>query len=224
MATAPVIANTTVQSLEARFAELQAWREANWPPAQLEKNADQRRTLVERFDASAIAKPGDVLPPYVFSGSERQKLWLDDLVAKGPAVLVFFRFAGCPACNIALRYYEEALYPALQERGVPLLALSPQLSERLGEIRDRQGLSFLVASDADSIVARDLRIAFVPDERPSPPSPGWIGEILGNERWELPQPTVVIVDRGRKIRWIKVSPDWLDRPEAEEILAALDEL
>ncbi len=64
----------------------------------------------------------------------------------------------------------------------------------------------------------------MPDDQPSPPPAGWIGEVLGNDRWELPQPTVVIVDPGRKIRWIKSSPDWLDRPEADEILAAIDRL
>ncbi len=218
------MATVIAESLKARFAALQAWREENWSPAQVERNAGQRRKLVERFDAAAIAQPGDILPPYVFSASDQQKVWLDDLVAQGPAVLVFFRFAGCPACNIALRHYEEALQPTLRECGIPLLALSPQLSERLGEIKEKQGLSFIVASDADSIVARDLGIAFVPDEQPSPPPAGWIGEILGNDRWELPQPTVLIVDKGRRIRWIRSSPDWLDRPEADEILAAIDTL
>ncbi len=127
------MATVIAESLKARFAELQAWRDENWSPAQLEKNAGQRRKLVERFDAAAIAQPGEILPPYVFSASDQQKVWLDDLVAQGPAVLVFFRFAGCPACNIALRHYEESLQPALRERGIPLLALSPQISERLGE-------------------------------------------------------------------------------------------
>jgi peroxiredoxin len=217
------MATVIAESLKSRFAELQAWREENWLPAQLEKNASQRRTLVERFDASAIAQAGDTLPPYVFATSEGEKLALDDLVANGPAVLVFFRFANCPACNIALRYYEEALYPALRARGIPLLALSPQIPERLGEIVRHQNLSFPVASDAESIVSRDLGIAFVPDERPVPPPRDWIGQTLGNDRWELPQPTVVIVDKGRRIRWLKTSPDWLDRPEADEILTAIEQ-
>jgi peroxiredoxin len=55
---------------------------------------------------------------------------LEHLLADRPAVLLFFRCAGCPACNIALRHYQAELYPALADLGVPLVAISPQVPER----------------------------------------------------------------------------------------------
>ena len=41
--------------------------------------------------------------------------------------------------------------------------------------------------------------------------------------WALPQPTVLILESDASVRFVGVSPDWLDRPEADVILAALPE-
>ncbi len=205
-------------TLKAQFEALQAERERSWTPAQLEGNARQRRLLRERFDPAAVAQVGDILPPQDFAQANGDQLSLDTLTANGPALLIFFRFAGCPACNIALPHYADTLYPTLRDRGIPLVALSPQQADRLDEIRKRHDLPFPVATDDDNSLARELGIAFRPDDRPSPPPAGWIGEVTGTGSWELPQPAVLLVGPGRVVRWLAVSPDWLDRPEADEIL------
>lgn len=205
-------------TLKAQFEALQAERERSWTPAQLEGNARQRRLLRERFDPAAVAQVGDILPPQDFAQANGDPLSLDALTDNGPALLIFFRFAGCPACNIALPYYADTLYPALRDRGIPLVALSPQQPDRLDEIRKRHDLPFPVATDEDNSLARELGIAFRPDDRPSPPPADWIGEVTGTGSWELPQPAVLLVGPGRVVRWLAVSPDWLDRPEADEIL------
>lgn len=216
------MATLLTQTLKDRFAALQAERERNWPPAQLEANADQRRQLVERFDPAAVVQPGDILPPLSFAEVGGETVTLDSLTAQGPALFIFFRFAGCPACNIALPYYAEALQPELLARNILLVALSPQRPDRLRDIRQRHGLPFRVATDADNGLARLLNISFQPDNRPSPPPAGWIGEVTGTNSWELPQPAVLLVGPGRVVQWFQVSPDWLDRPEAAEILTAID--
>jgi peroxiredoxin len=216
------MATIAVESLKARYTALQVARERNWSPAQLDGNARQRRTLVDRFDTATVAQPGDVLPPIALDDVEGGRLSLDDVTADGPALLIFFRFAGCPACNLALPYYAETLYPGLRDRGIPLVAVSPQQPDRLREIRDRHGLPFAVATDSDNDLARTLGISFVPDDRPESPPSGWIGEVTGTGTWELPQPAVLLLGPGRVVQWLQVSPDWLSRPEADEILAAID--
>ncbi|MBO9525268.1 MAG: AhpC/TSA family protein [Sphingobium yanoikuyae] len=208
-------------NLRARYAALQAERERAWSPAQLAHNAAQRQQLVARFDAATVAQPGDVLPDLALDDVEGAVLTLDALTAQGQALLIFFRFAGCPACNIALPYYAETLWPVLRARGIPLVALSPQQPDRLVEIKRRHDLPFAVATDRDNQLARLLGIAFVPDDRPSPPPAGWIGEVTGTGNWELPQPAVLLLGPGRVVQRLQVSPDWLDRPEADDILAWL---
>ncbi|PZU66697.1 MULTISPECIES: peroxiredoxin-like family protein [Sphingobium] len=208
-------------NLRARYAALQAERERDWPPAQLARNAAQRQQLVARFDAATVAQPGDVLPDLTLDDVEGATLTLDALTAQGSALFIFFRFAGCPACNIALPYYAETLWPVLRARGIPLVALSPQQPDRLVEIKRRHDLPFAVATDRDNQLARLLGISFVPDDRPSPQPAGWIGEVTGTGSWELPQPAVLLLGPGRVVQRLQVSPDWLDRPEADDILAWL---
>ncbi|WP_066701802.1 peroxiredoxin-like family protein [Sphingobium amiense] len=215
------MATLLTESLSSRYAALQAERERSWSAAQLEGNARQRRLLAERFDPAAVAQPGDILPNFTFPEVDGGELTLDGLTAGGSALFIFFRFAGCPACNIALPYYAEALYPELQKRGIPLVALSPQRADRLAEIKHRHHLPFAVATDTDNQLAREIGIAFDPDDRPSPPPAGWIGEVTGTGTWTLPQPTVLHVGANRVVRSVHVSPDWLDRPEADDILQQL---
>lgn len=215
------MATILTEPLKTRYTALQAERERSWPTAQLEANARQRRLLVERFDPAAIAQPGDILPDFAFPEVDGGELTLDGLTQGGSALFIFFRFAGCPACNIALPYYAETLWPDLRRRKVALVALSPQRSDRLREIKTRHNLPFSVATDADNQLARHVGIAFEPDDKPSPPPAGWIGEVTGTGTWELPQPAVLHVGAGRVVRSLTVSPDWLDRPEADIILSRI---
>lgn len=217
------MATAVNETLKARYAALQAERERSWPPAQLEGNARQRKQLLDRFDPAAVAQPGTVLPPLSFVEVGGDTLGLDELTAGGAALFLFFRYAGCPACNIALPYYADALFPGLRQRGIPLVALSPQPPLLLREVKTRHDLPFLVATDADNALARLLNISFQPDHRPSPPPAGWIGEVTGTGSWELPQPAFLLVGAGRVLRWLQVSPDWLDRPEAETVLHHVDQ-
>lgn len=212
------------ESLTAQFEALHEERVRSWEPEKLAKNIDQRRELVDRYDASMVVKPGEQLEPFTLLDTEGSAISLDGLVENGPAVLIFFRFAGCPACNLALPYYDRRLRPALDAAGVPLVAVSPQVPGPLGDIKSRHGLGFRVASDPDNRLGRRLGVTFLPSAIPAgEPPAGWIGELLGTNSWELPQPTVLVIDKGRIVRSIIVSPDWLVRPEADAILAALRE-
>ncbi|WP_296250555.1 peroxiredoxin-like family protein [Pseudomonas sp. UBA4194] len=215
------------QSLTQALADLHAERVRSWDPAVLQVNIDQRQRLVDEAQTDQFVRAGDILAPFELLKVEGGTLDLDVLVASGPAVLVFFRFAGCPACNIAIPHYERHLQPALRERGVPLIAVSPQLPERLIEIRDTHQLTLQVASDKDNQLARRLGILYEFDEpsRQASLSKGaGIGAVTGTGTWELPQPTVVVIGSDHRVHFADVSPDWLVRTEAEPILQAVDAL
>jgi len=128
------------ESLKAQFDALHAERETSWDPAKLRANIAQRRALVGSFDPTAIVQTGERVADFTLDLSTGGTVSLDDLISDGPALLIFFRFAGCPACNIALPYYDRQLNPALQSAGVRLVAVSPHLPERgLDAIRTRHG-------------------------------------------------------------------------------------
>ncbi|MFD2645450.1 peroxiredoxin-like family protein [Pseudomonas japonica] len=213
------------ESLNYLLAELHAERQRTWAPQALQVNIEQRQRLVAEADPQRFIKAGDIVEPFALLKVEGGSLDLDQLLSKGPAVLVFFRFAGCPACNIALPYYERNLQPALRRRGVPLVAISPQVPERLVEIKDKHQLTLQVASDKDNALGRRFGVLYSFDEasRQAALAKGSsIGEITGTGTWELPQPTVVVIGRDRRVHFAEVSPDWLVRSEAQPIIDAVD--
>ena len=215
------------ESLNRQLAELHAERVATWAPESLKVNIDQRQHLVDTADHSRFVKAGDHIEGFELLKVEGGTLSRDELLANGPAVLIFFRFAGCPAWNIALPYYERRLFPGLQLLGVPLVAVSPQVPEKLIDIKQRHNLELQVASDKDNTLGRRLGILYSFDEasRKASLSKGkGIGETTGTGTWELPQPTVVILDESGDVAFADVSPDWLVRTEADPVLAVVKAL
>ena len=214
------------ESLNAQFDALHAERVRTWPAARVAINVATRKALVAAYDPATVVAVGDRVEPFALDGSTGTTIDLDRLLATGPAVLIFFRFAGCPACNLALPHYDRQLWPAIAAEGATLVAVSPHLvANGLDDIRSRHGLRFAVAADRDNALARRFGISFARGEVPEgQPTPGWIGELTGTGTAELPQPAVIVIDRDRVVRFVDVSPDWLDRTEAPDILDALQQI
>lgn len=139
-------------------------------------------------------------------------------------MLIFFRFAGCPACNVALPYYNASLAPALAKLGATLVGVSPQVPERLIDIKHRHNLDFLIASDPANALGRRIGILYAfdaPSRKSSIGSGQPIGEVTGTGTWELPMPAAVVIDRNGQVRFADVSPDWLVRTEPTNIIDAV---
>src|SRR6516165_458056 len=215
------------QSLAELFGELQAERQRTWTPEAYQIQANQRQRLVEDFAQRTYAAAGDVVAPLPLLDVTSGTIALDDLVAGGPAVLIFFRHAGCPACNIALPYYQRELAPALKKLGVPLVAVSPQVPERLADIKTRHNFDFVVASDPDNALGKGLNIVFEsaePSKQAALATGISLGDLIGTGTWERPAPAVIILDKGRVIRFIDISPDWVVRTEAETVIGQVQKV
>jgi peroxiredoxin len=215
------------ESVVSLLGDLHAERLRTWEPAQLKVNVDQRQTLVEAARAKRFVQAGDAVEDFTLQDVEGGELTRDALLADGPLVLVFFRFAGCPACNIAIPHYNRALAPELKRLGARLVAVSPQVPEKLVDIKRRHELSFDVASDIGNELGRRFGILYEFDEasRASALKAGrGIGDVTGTGTWELPQPAIVVIDRDATVRFADVSPDWMVRTEAEPVLAAVRQL
>ncbi len=179
---------------------------------------------METADQAGFVKPGDCVAGFNLEEVGGGLLTLDTLVADGPAVLIFFRYAGCPACNIALPYYQRTLAPALKALGVSLTAVSPQVPERLVEIKRRHGFDFNVATDRDNALGRRFGILYSADaasQASSKAKGSFIGDVTGTGTWELPMPAVVVIDQDHTVRFAQVSPDWLARTEAGPVVDAV---
>jgi peroxiredoxin len=189
-------------------------RLTTWPPEQLQRNIDQRRINVERFDPATAPKVGKATAPFELQNVEGGVLRSEDLVKNGPAVLVFFRHESCPACNIALPYYDRHLWPTLSALGVPLVAISPQIPEALINVRKRHDFKFHVASDTGAQLGRRFGLTFKSEGTPKP-------ESIAQGLAELTHPTVVVIDANHVVRFVDVTPNWMARTEAEPVLEAV---
>jgi peroxiredoxin len=95
------------------------------------------------------------------------------------------------------------------------------------EIKRKHDLDFHVATDPDAALARHFGILYEYDEpsKAAALSKGsFIGDTTGTGTWELPQPTVAVIDRNGVVAFADVRPDWLVRTEAEPVLDAVKAL
>ncbi len=192
-------------------------RLTTWPAEQLQRNIDQRRINVERFDPQSAPQLGEVIAPFELESVEGGVLRSQDLVKNGPAVLVFFRHESCPACNIALPYYDRNLWPTLKAQGIPLVAISPQIPEALINVRQRHHFAFNVGSDTGAQLGRRFGLTFKSEGAPKP-------ESIAQGLEELTHPAVVVIDSNHVVRFVDVTPNWMARTEAGPVLEAIRKL
>jgi peroxiredoxin len=173
-----------------------------------------------------IAAVGTPVPDAPLLDASGNATTLEQARAGRPAVVVFYRGAWCPYCNIALRTYQRELAARLEKDGVALIAVSPQKPDGSLTMAETNALSYAVLSDPGSRIGRALGILTRPDAevRQAQVSLGLdLTEVNADGSPDLVMPTVAIVDAEGVLRWIDVHPNYTTRTEPARILAALAE-
>ncbi|GAA4401857.1 peroxiredoxin-like family protein [Tsukamurella soli] len=183
------------------------------------------QNLVDQGLPSEAITVGDTLAPFTLTDATGAPVSLDELLATGPAVVVFYRGGWCPYCNIALRTYQAELLPRLGAFGARLVAISPQTPDESLSTAEKAGLEFTVLSDPGSRLAHSIGIAFeqAEDVLDAQHRLGLdLADVNAEGAVRLPRPTVLIVDRTRTVRFVDIQADYTARTEIEDILAALE--
>ena len=147
--------------------------------------------------------------------------------AGAAAVVVFYRGAWCPYCNITLRTYQQELLPALRDRGVALIAVSPQTPEGSTQTVTNGSLEFTVLSDPANALAAGFGIVTEPSSaaRQAHTELGFdVADSNADDTARIPFPSVYVIDADGTIRFADVHVDYTTRTEADEILTAVDRL
>lgn len=172
---------------------------------------------------AAVGSPmpdGDLLDAH--GGSTTLRAALDGK----PGVVVFYRGAWCPYCNLTLRTYQSQLLGELDGRGAVLVAISPQAPDGSLSMQETNELAFTVLSDPGNQIAGELGVLTepTPDVKAAQSALGLdLTAVNADGTAVIPMPTTVVVDAQGDIRWIDVHPDYATRSEPEDILAAYDE-
>lgn len=167
---------------------------------------------------------GDAVPDADLLTAESESTTLQAVRGTRPAVLVFYRGAWCPYCNIALRTYQRDLVPALDELGVGLIAISPQTPDGTRAIAEGAQLSFPVLSDPSNELAKKLGIVTEPSAkaRLAHTALGFdVADSNADGTADIPFPSVVILDEDGVARWVDIHVDYTTRSEVDDIITAV---
>ena len=124
--------------------------------------ATEQAELDAKGIPAGVIAAGAKLPDAELLDPRGDAVALYDVLAARPAVVVFYRGAWCPYCNIALRTYQSELAGELDRRGVTLLAVSPQKPDESLSMREKHDLGYAVLSDPGNVLAGAVGIVTAP--------------------------------------------------------------
>jgi peroxiredoxin len=216
---------STHENIATRVATLQAGMAGQLPAdvaaAFVAEAADLRAAGVP----AGVPTTGSAFPDTELIDATGQPTSVATVAAGRPAVVVFYRGAWCPYCNVALRTYQEHLAPELDHLGIALVAISPQTPDGSLTMQEKHELGFPVLSDPGNRIAAALGILTGPsdDVRAAQSALGLdLTVVNADGTTGLPMPTVVVLDAEGILRWIDVHPDYTTRTEPSDVLAAVD--
>ncbi len=195
------------------------------------KPSAEDRTVMQRSAAELAEllpdpglKVGERAPDFTLPNAFGKPVSLSEQLAMGPVVLIFYRGAWCPYCNMELRALHGAL-PYIESLGARLIAVTPQQPGKSLEQVKKDSYPFEILSDLDSSVMRDYRLYFaVPDELSDLYRDRFgldLAAYNGPGRYELPVPGTFVIDRHGIVRAAFADTDYKRRMEPADIIATL---
>lgn len=171
-------------------------------------------------------KIGEAFPEATLLNYKGEAVSLKEALDGKPAIISFYRGSWCPYCNLELAYYTRLLGEKENE-GVRMFAISPEKPDVAMENTDPQSLNFVICSDVDNKLAKELNLVFGLPEK--------IQEIYkkfgidldasqGNNAKELPIPATFVLDKDGKVAYVNLDEDYTTRPDAKEVVAEYKKL
>jgi peroxiredoxin len=188
-------------------------------------NAEIKKLADSGIARHALAL-GAKAPDFTLPDARGGKLSLSSLLAKGPAVLTFYRYGSCPFCNLQLRAY-QAVVARIHDLGAELVAISAQMPDLAAADIEQKALTFPVLTDAHNQVSRQYGLVFKLSEVFQQLQTGFgspIPKFTGDDTWELLMPGTFVVDRRGVVQLAHVDPDYRVRLEPAAILNSLQGL
>ena len=169
-------------------------------------------------------KIGETAPDFTLGNAHGKPVSLYSKLKEGPVVLIFYRGAWCPYCNIQLHALTESL-PTFKKHGAQLVAVTPQTPDKsLGQVK-KDKYPFEILSDLEYNVAKTYKLYFeVPLELHEfyKKKFGLDIEVYnGKGRLGLPVPGTFVIGKDGKIVAVHAELDYKQRMEPKAILEAL---
>jgi peroxiredoxin len=211
------------QLLARRIADFQVQLATMAPAEVLTALGNEIEAMVrEKLGAGAL-RPGARVPAFSLANATGKETSLTAVLAKGPAVITFYRGAWCPYCDLQLRAYQEVL-EQIQGMGATLIAISPQTPDQSLTTAEKAALEFPVLSDTNNKVASSFGLVFKVAEGMANLLRAFgidLQAFNGSDSWELPVSATFIVAPDHTVAYAYVEADYRKRLEPGQLLQEL---
>jgi peroxiredoxin len=193
------------------------------PPEVIATLGAEITKLAESGIAKRALQVGAKAPDFSLPDTHETPVNLSSLLAKGPAVVTFYRGGWCPFCDLQLRAYQSVL-SEIHGLGAELVAISAQTADYALSDAEKKRLTFPVLQDAHNRVSRQYGLVFTLSDAMKQLQTGFgnpIPKFNGDDSWELAMPGTFVLDQKGIVTLAHVDPNYMLRLEPAAILDAL---
>lgn len=217
----------TEVTFKERLDTFRAKMQRGMPPAawnQGEKIGENMTdSVIARGGMNKVLKTGAKIPSFKLNDVNGNEVDIDRMLKKGPLVLVFYRGAWCPFCNLYLNAIQEKL-GEIQNLGGQLVGFTsakedmnfektklkyPVLADQQNKVAKQFGLAYELTAEIDKYY-KNFGKDFAKDHK--------------TEKSELLMSAVYIIDRKGIVRYQKAEAAYKNWAEPAEIIAVLKTL
>jgi len=171
-------------------------------------------------------KVGTEVPDFTLSDAFGNDVTLKEELKNGPVVLVFYRGAWCPFCNVHLNTFKNMSSMLAEKYGASVIAVTPQKPDISKDQLKKTELGFKVLSDLDDSVMKSYNLYFecTPELLEVYKKLGMDLEAINGEGRTvgLPVPATFIISKSGVVRAMQAETDYMKRMGPDEVIAGLE--
>jgi peroxiredoxin len=169
-------------------------------------------------------KVNQAIPESLLLDMNGNEVKLNDLVAKQPSVLIFFRGGWCPFCSAHMAELVK-IRPELEDLGYQIIAITTDKPALLQESISKHKMEYVLLSDPDLKVAAGFGIRIEINDRYkqhlSRDRGMTLSETTGVNDDYLPIPSVFVVDTSGLVKFVHSDENHRVRISNEALMAAV---
>jgi peroxiredoxin len=215
------------QTFKEKLDTFRAKMQRGMPPAAWEQGErignNMTDSVVARGGMYKVLKPGSKIPSFKLNDVNGVEIDFNQLLKKGPVVLVFYRGAWCPFCNLYLNAIQEKL-PEIESMGAQLVGFTSAKADMTFE---KTKLKYPVLADVQNKVAKQFGLSYELTEEIDKYYKNFgkdFSKDHNTEKSELLMSAVYIIDKKGIVRYQKAEAAYKNWAEPAEILAVLKAL
>ncbi|MGE0246577.1 MAG: peroxiredoxin-like family protein [Pyrinomonadaceae bacterium] len=195
-------------------------------PALTVKNAETEKIVTDQDAVKNALNVGAKMPSFSLKDIGGKTVTSDELLKKGNLIVVFYRGAWCPFCNLYLQNLQKEA-ANIKAAGGNIVAISVEKPDKSSNVARKNELQFTVLSDPQLETARKFGIVYqLGKETDEQYKTKGLDIVTNNEmeRAELPLGATYIVKQNGEIVFAYLDTDYKKRAEPDVIIENLKKI